>query len=270
MEIRHGGEVCTPTAPKTRQTLALLLFRANQAVDTSAVIDELWCDNPPRSSMTTMQTYIYQLRKLFSRVTGEDTQQKILVSQPPGYCLRISEDQLDAKVFERLATEGRELLATGHVEQASRKLHEALKLWRGRTLADVSAGRLLEGHIVHLEELRITTLELRCHADLQLGAHRELVPELRSLVTEYPLNEWFHGQLITALHHAGRRGEALQAYQNLRRVLDTELGIEPSIALQSLQRDLLAEPRLPASSRAGRPLSLRGPAAGSNGRASAA
>ncbi|GGS05584.1 hypothetical protein GCM10010269_50600 [Streptomyces humidus] len=241
MEIAHNDLVCTPTAPKTRRTLALLLFRANQVVDTTAVIDELWSENPPRSSMTTMQTYIYQLRKLFTRVLGENASERLLVSQPPGYCLRVEQDQLDFQVFERLVADGRALLAAGHLEKASRTLRRALSLWRGRALADVCAGRLLEGHTVHLEELRITTLELRCQADLELGAHRELIPELRSLVADYPLNEWFHAQLIMALQHVGRRGEALQAYQSLWKVLDRELGIQPSGTLQRLQRDLLTD-----------------------------
>ncbi|WP_111586528.1 MULTISPECIES: AfsR/SARP family transcriptional regulator [unclassified Streptomyces] len=239
MRIAHEDLVCTPTAPKTRRTLALLLFRANQVVDTAAVIDELWSENPPPSSMTTMQTYIYQLRKLFTRVLGENASERLLVSQSPGYCLHVEQGELDSQVFERLVAEGRKQLAGGYLEEASRTLREALSLWRGRTLADVCSGRLLEGHIVHLEELRITTLELCCQVDLELGAHRELIPELRSLVVDYPLNEWFHAQLIMALQEVGRRGEALQAYQSLWKVLDRELGIRPSERLQRLQRDLL-------------------------------
>jgi DNA-binding SARP family transcriptional activator len=239
MEVSHDGMPCTPSAPKARQTLALLLVRANQLVDTASLIDELWSDNPPRSSITTTQTYIYQLRKTFNKAMGEDAASRMLMTQPPGYCLRLADDQLDARQFERLAEQGRELVAGGMLEQGARRLRDALDLWRGSVLPDVAVGRILHAHMVHLEELRIRTLELRVRTDLQLGRHRELVPELRSLVAAHPLNEWLHAQLISSLHRAGRRGEALQAYQALRRVLHEDLGLEPSLPLQRLQQDLL-------------------------------
>jgi tetratricopeptide (TPR) repeat protein len=107
-------------------------------------------------------------------------------------------------------------------------------------LANVPAGRLLEAHVVRLEETRIRALELRIRADIALGRERELIPELRALVVEYPLNEWFHGQLIGALHQAGRRAEALQAYQQVRAILDEELGLAPSPELQQIQHAVLA------------------------------
>ena len=239
MEVLHDGHSCTPTAPKVRRVLALLLLRANQIVDTEALIDELWFDNPPRSAVTTTQTYIYQLRKIFARMMPEDEAARVLLTQAPGYGLALTDDQLDVKMFERLSEEGRALAEDGRLGEASKRLNEALRLWRGRALADVIAGSVLEAHVVHLEEMRIRTLELRVRTDLQLGKHRELVPELRSLVSQHPLNEWFHAQLITVLQRTGRRCEALQVYQDLRRSLDTELGLEPSIPLRRLQRELL-------------------------------
>ncbi|UKY51798.1 AfsR/SARP family transcriptional regulator [Streptomyces inhibens] len=240
MQVVNNGEFCTPTAPKVRRTLALLLFRANQIVDMEALIDELWDDHPPRSAVTTSQTYIYQLRKAFGRSFGDEEASRILATRPPGYGLYVSDDQLDANMFERLADEGRELHERGRLEDASRRLHEALSLWRGRVLADVSAGKILEAHVVRLEEMRIRTTQLHVQTRLQLGRHLELVPELRALVADHPLNEWFHAQLITVLRHTGRRGEALNAYQSLRKVLHDELGIEPTIPLQRLQRSLLS------------------------------
>jgi len=114
-------------------------------------------------------------------------------------------------------------------------------------LANVLVGRLLEAHVVHFEEQRMRTLEMRIQADAELGRHRELVGEMRSLVATHPLNEWFHGQLIVALSRCGRRGEALQAYQNLRVVLSDQLGLDPQPELQRLQREVLAHgvPRTP-------------------------
>jgi DNA-binding SARP family transcriptional activator len=135
--------------------------------------------------------------------------------------------------------EGKTLLEEGRPEQASQRLREGLALWRGPALANITPGRLLEGHVAHLEELRIRAIELRIRADSALGRHRELIPELRSLVSAHPLNEWLHGRLIDALHRAGRRGEALMAYRSLRAALNEELGLEPSGELQRLQRQVL-------------------------------
>ncbi|WP_268240520.1 AfsR/SARP family transcriptional regulator [Streptomyces albiflavescens] len=240
MEVLHENKICTPTAPKARNTLALLLSRANQIVEIPALIDELWSDNPPRSAVTTTQTYIYQLRKMLCRVVGDEAAARLLVTQAPGYGLRVEEDRIDARVFEQLTEKGKRLLTLNRPEEAVRHLREALALWRGPALADVTTGRRLEAHVVQLEEIRLTALQLRVQADMRLGRHAELVPELRSLVAGHPLNEWFHAQLIACLRHSGRRGEALQAYQSLRRVLDDELGLQPSLPLQRLQQHLLS------------------------------
>lgn len=241
MEVVHEGQHYTPTAPKARNTLALLLSRVNEVVEIPALIDELWSENPPRSAVTTTQTYIYQLRKMLCRALGADAARTLLVTRAPGYWLQIDEELIDARVFERLAGEGKCLLAAGRPDEAARRLQQALDLWRGPALSDVSTGLVLEAHVVQLEEMQLSALQLRIQADMQLGRQRELVPELRSLVAAHPLNEWLHAQLITCLKHSGRRGEALQAYQALRRVLDDELGLQPSLSLQRLQQYVLSD-----------------------------
>lgn len=248
LEIIKDGRLSVPTAPKVRGVLALLLVRANHVVDIDSIIAELWGVNPPRSAVTTTQTYVYHLRRKFERELTSDGAE-MLCTAPPGYVLRVPEENLDVVRFERLARQGRALLEEDRYEEAARRLREALALWRGAPLSNVPVGRLLEAHIAHLEETRIRALELRIQADNALGRHRELIPELRSLVAAYPLNEWFHGQLIGALHRAGRRGEALRAYQNVRAVLGEELGLEPSVELQRLQRDVLTGGGVPARER---------------------
>ncbi len=240
LEMVHNGRTCTPTAPKVRWALALLVMRANHIVGIDALIEELWGDNPPRSAITTAQTYIYQLRRRFDREGLATRPEDILETRPPGYVLHLPEDSIDVNVFTSLTEQGRVLLAEGRPDEASERLHKALALWHGPALADVPVGRLLEAHVVHLNEQRIRALELRIQADNEMGRQRELIPELRSLVASHPLNEWFHGQLIEALNVCGRRGEALRAYQDLRDVLNDELGLEPSNDLQELQRRVLS------------------------------
>lgn len=239
IEVVHEGSLCTPTAAKVRWILALLVMGGNHITSTSALIDELWGDAPPKSAVATIQSYVYQLRKSFKQVLGEDGADSLLLTHPPGYGLRLTDEQVDIRVFESLLAEGGRLLTDGHPQAASAVLGQALALWRGPALADLRVGQQLQAYTAQLEEHRIRALELRITADMMLGRHRDLIPELRSLVIAYPLNEWFHGTLIRSLSAAGRRTEALQAYQTLRIMLDEDLGLEPSIPLQRLQHQLL-------------------------------
>jgi SARP family transcriptional regulator, regulator of embCAB operon len=239
LEIIRENKKCTPTAPKVCRALALLLLRANYVVSTDALIGELWGEDPPRSAVTTTQTYIYQLRKSLDEDGSAPSENDLLLTKPPGYILRVEKDQIDAGICERLIAEGADLLEAGEPERAGACLRRALGMWRGPTLANIDCGSLLEAHAVHLDELRIRATELRVQADMELGKHRALIPELRSLVATHPLNEWFHEQLITALSRSGRRGDALEAYQDVRRILGDQLGLDPNPRLQRLQRSIL-------------------------------
>ncbi|UGY92994.1 AfsR/SARP family transcriptional regulator [Streptomyces gobiensis] len=240
--ITDEGRAYTPRTPKVCQLLALLLTRPNEIVMIDSLIRELWGCNPPRSALTTLQTYVYHSRKMFANEGLTSPERELLLTRPPGYLIRVDAEELDTQIFERLIRQGRDHLANGEPELAAKRLRDALALWRGPALANISAGEILMARISYLEELRIRAVELRIEADKQLGRHRELIPELRSLVKEYPFNEWFHGQLIDMLNTAGRRAEALQAYQNLRKTLHDELGLEPSTALQQLQYEVLSPP----------------------------
>jgi DNA-binding SARP family transcriptional activator len=240
LEMLHDGRSCTPSAPKVRAVLALLLMRAKHIVTMDSLIEELWGETPPRSSTTTTQTYVYQLRKLFEQhgLVAEDGGE-LLVTRPPGYVLRVCPEQIDANVAERLIMQGRDDLRQGCAAEAATKLRRAVAMWNGPVLAGVAVGALLEPHVVRLGETYIRALELLVDADLAQGRHRELIPELRTLVATYPLNEWFHTRLIEALSRSGRRAEALLAYHNVRKILSDELGLEPATELQRLQSDVL-------------------------------
>ncbi|MFC4562784.1 BTAD domain-containing putative transcriptional regulator [Nocardiopsis mangrovi] len=244
-EISHNGQPCTPSAPKVRQVLALLALRARQVVSLDALIEELWNESPPRSAVTTAQTYVYQLRKGFDALAGGGPDDPLLFTRPPGYTLELGGSTLDASEFDRLLDTGQSLLEDGDAHRAADILREALALWSGPVLANVSCGPLLRGYAAHLEERRITALELRISADIRIGRHRELIPELKSLVSAHPLNEWLHAQLIIALNTTGRRGEALRAYQELRSLLNRELGLDPSAELQRIHQDVLTSDRAP-------------------------
>ncbi|MCG5213831.1 AfsR/SARP family transcriptional regulator [Streptosporangium sp. KLBMP 9127] len=242
MEISSGNRIWRLTAPRQQQILGLLLLTANQLVDINSLVLELWGENPPKSAVTTVQTYIYQLRKLFGH---EAPASEILITRPPGYVLAVDPEQIDLFTFRKLADEGQALLASGNHEEAARRLRGALALWAGPPLQGITAGRVLEAHLADLEEQRLRALELRIEADLQLGLGRELIGELRFLAATNPLNEWFHGRLMVALCQVGRRNEALGAYQELQAVLDRELGLEPSRELRRLRYQMLDAPPAP-------------------------
>jgi SARP family transcriptional regulator, regulator of embCAB operon len=239
LEVVQDGRALTPSPPKVRRVLALLVLRAGEVVLLDSLMEELWGAHPPKSAITTIQTYIYHLRKMFSEENLETPEGELLVTRLPGYVLRIPSECIDFRVFERRIDAGQDELESGHPELAAATLRQALNLWNGPVLANVSLGTVLEGHVVRLEERRINALQLRIQADLQLGRHSKLVGELRALTAAYPLNEWFHSKLIMALARSGRRSEALHAYQKMRTVLKEELGLDPSPDLQQLQQYVL-------------------------------
>jgi DNA-binding SARP family transcriptional activator len=185
--------------------------------------------------MTTLQTYIYKLRK----DVLENCDSAKLHTRVSGYLLDVSADLGDLRRFESLAQEGRVALNAGDPALAADRLSEALALWRGPALADVTVGEILSAHVTRLEEERLRVLEQRITADLELGRHQQLVSELKMLVSEHPLNEHFYAHLMVVLDRCGRRYEALEVYQGMRRMLVDELGMEPSTSVQRLHLTIL-------------------------------
>ncbi|WP_415947146.1 AfsR/SARP family transcriptional regulator [Streptomyces sp. KLOTTS4A1] len=246
LAVRENRASITPTAPKPRQVLALLALHADQVVHVSSLTEELWGATPPRSARATLQTYVLQLREMITAALVDDaedapprTAKDVLVTVPGGYLLNTSGGSSDVREFERLAGLGYRAMDAGDFPGAARQLREALSLWSGAALADVQAGAQLSMEIRRLEETRLCALDQRIEADLRLGRHRELLGELSVLVSRHRTHETLHGQFMLALHRSGRRTEALEVYQRLRRALVRELGLEPSAGLRRLQRSIL-------------------------------
>jgi DNA-binding SARP family transcriptional activator len=229
LEVRRDGTPLSLGSKKERTLLAILLLDANTTVSRERLIDGLWGEKAPQRAAKAIQTYISRLRKV---VPGIRT-------RPPGYGLELEPDQLDLHRFETLLAEGRRALAEGSAEQSSATLREALALWRGPALAEFSSELFAKGECARLEELRLSALETRIDADLALGRHADLIGELESLVAHQPLRERVRGQLMLALYRSGRQADALAAYQDARRRLVDELGIEPGPALHDLERAIL-------------------------------
>ena len=209
---------------KERALLAILLLSANRTVSRDRLVDDLWGERAPERAAKSIQTYISRLRKILPP--------GILQTRAPGYVLELGPEQLDLHRFERLLAEGQRALAKGSVKLASVSLGDALALWRGPALVEFRSEPFAQGEAARLEELWLCALEARIDADLGLGRHADLVSELESLVAQHPLRERFRAQLMTALYRSARQAEALGAYQDARRVLVDEMGIEQGLGLR--------------------------------------
>jgi DNA-binding SARP family transcriptional activator len=214
---------------KPRALLARLALEPGRVVPADTLVDALWRE-PPASAHKVVQVYVSQLRKTL----GADA----IETRAPGYLLRAGPGETDLGRFEQLADEAR-----GAREPARRAqlLGEALELWRGPALAEFRDEPFSEAAARRLDELRLHALEERIDAELELGEHARLVPELEALVGQEPLRERPRAQLMLALYRCGRQAEALERYRAGRRLLVEELGIEPGPALQELERAILRQ-----------------------------
>jgi len=233
LEVSRDGRRLDIGRGKQRTLLAILLLSAGKVVSTDRLIEALWGGRPPASALNSVRIYVSQLRKAL----GDGC----LQTQGRGYLLAVDAAQVDASRFERMLAEGRELRISGDAAGAVELLQSALDLWRGPPLADFSYESFAQTEIARLEELHLVALEERIDAHLELGRHAELVPELEALVHDHPLRERLRGQLMLALYRSGRQPEALEVYQEGRRLLASELGLEPGPALKELERGILQQ-----------------------------
>src|SRR5436190_3239064 len=234
------GPLLPPGRPKQRALLAILLAHANEVVSSDGLIEELWGGQPPETAPKTLQMHVSGLRKLLERSPGASPH-RILITRPPGYLIRVEPEQLDLWRFERIRAEAREAVRGGDAAAAASGLREALALWRGAPLADLAYEPFAQTEIARLEELRLAALEERIEADLELGRHAGIVGELEALVLKHPVREGLRGHLMLALYRSGRQAEALEAYQEARRTLVEEFGLEPGRSLRELEHAILQQ-----------------------------
>ncbi|MFG2359082.1 BTAD domain-containing putative transcriptional regulator [Streptomyces sp. NPDC048521] len=243
-----NGISIVPTAGKPRQILALLALNPGRVVPVPTLMEEIWATELPQSSLTTLQTYILQLRRLLGTAMGPDvpgSAKDVLATRYGGYLLQIPAQAVDVNRYERLVTEGRQAFEDGEDAAAASLLREALDLWEGPALVDVRLGPVLEVEVMRLEQSRLVARERRIDAELRLGRHVELIPELTDLIARHPQHEGLHSQAMVALYRSGRQAAALDVYRRLRQRLIDELGVEPSPQLQRMHQAMLSvDPRL--------------------------
>jgi DNA-binding SARP family transcriptional activator len=226
--VVDGGRDVPLGPPQQRLILAVLALEVNHLVPVEQLITLLWPD-PPRTATHAVQVCVSRLRS----VLPDEVQ---LVGGRPGYRLRADPLCIDAHRFRALLERAR-----ASVDDATRVtlLDEALALWSGPALADVGTPQLRERLCRGLTEARLAALEDRIDARLRLGHHAELLDELTGLVAREPVRERLVGQLMLALHRSGMAGEALRVYQQARRRLADDLGLDPGAELRRLELDIL-------------------------------
>ncbi|MEU4805213.1 AfsR/SARP family transcriptional regulator [Actinosynnema sp. NPDC023587] len=237
VEVHHDGAEVPLDGSKPRTVLTALLLADNGAVSDAQMSDFLWGQHPPATYNAQIYTYVSRLRKTLRREVG-------ITRRSRGYELRPTSCSFDLREFEDQAAQGQAALAANRFEDAARLLRGALRLWRGPALTGVSE-HLSDAEAPRLEEGRIAALESRIEADLALGRHASLLPELTRLVHQHPLQERFRAQLMTTFYRCDRQADALSLYEEGRRMLADELGIDPGSLLREVHLAILtADPLL--------------------------
>lgn len=233
LDVERDGASVPLGGLKQRSLLTVLLMRADQVVSADSLIDSLWGEEPPATARTALQVQISKLRKLLAADPSAR-----LETRGPGYVLRLDPERLDLRRFERHVEQGCAALARVEHERAREELQAALDLWRGEPLEGLDIPDLA-GELANLRESRTAALEARLEADLALGRHVEAIPDIDRLRAEDPMNERLAAMAAVALYRAGRQGDALETLSKLRLALSEELGIEPGVAIQELERRIL-------------------------------
>lgn len=245
-----NGKIFNIGSRKLRTLLALLALSPSTPVPIDELVHELWAGQPVSNARNALQANVARLRKLVETVSGRPGGDLIRTTSG-GYILDIPPEDVDAHEFVALADDGAKVLDE-RPAAAAELLQRALRLWRGPALADVPDGMRCRSSAGYLEERRLVAREDLVAARLNTGGERDVVPELRQLVAEYPERERLSEQLMLALYRMGRQTEAINAFHYLRNWLDDELGLQPNRAVCDLYQAILSQDALLGWSSSGR------------------
>lgn len=227
---RLGGE-------KPRAVLAALMLRRGRTLSTDALVDAVW-ERPPATAAHAVAVYVSRLR---AAIEGIDGGRRPIVTRTTGYSLEIDADELDLERYRSLAARGRAAASASDWATAWQALGDALDVWRQPTpLACLTTSPLTAARI-ELEDERLSALEDRMEAGVQLGLHTDVISDLRTLTREHPERERLWVALMLALFRSGRQADALEAFLEARAELDEGFGIEPGPAMRELQRRMLEQ-----------------------------
>ncbi|WP_158883398.1 BTAD domain-containing putative transcriptional regulator [Amycolatopsis anabasis] len=237
-----GDQVVVPEL-KVRALLADLLAHAGNPVSTDRLVEDLWGEELPVNPAAVLQLKVSRLRRVLE--DAEPGGRDLVVSRPPGYLLRAEAGSVDMARFQDLVERAR---GTADTRARVELLSSAFSLWRGEAFADFGDYPFTRALAARLEDERLDALEEQVEARLALGEHGRLASELGDLVIRYPLRERLRAAHMRALYRAGRQGDALESYRELRERLADELGVDPGPALAGLYEAILnQDPALDAA-----------------------
>ncbi|WP_229357773.1 AfsR/SARP family transcriptional regulator, partial [Streptomyces sp. UNOB3_S3] len=227
---------------KQRATLGFLLLQANRVVATSQLLRALWpVDEAPTSARKILQNAVWGLRGVLSAdpAAPGGASAPALLTQAPGYVLRVDPDDVDLHRFQRQVEAGRAKFSAGAPEDAATLLRQALTLWQGPALADLVETGIAWPELAAVEKARLDAMEDYFEAELACGRHQAVLGELETMVATESLRERSCGQLMLALYRCGRQADALAVYDKVRTTLVEDLGLEPGRSLRDLQHAIL-------------------------------
>ncbi|MFD3513047.1 BTAD domain-containing putative transcriptional regulator [Streptomyces sp. NPDC058657] len=236
-----GAEVRVPEL-KIRALLAHLLAHRGRPVSADRLIEDLWGGRLPRNPQGVLQTKVWQLRRVLE--TAEPGGRSLVVSRTPGYALHTAPGTVDADRFQDFLARAR---STAEPRARAALLADALALWRGPAFTGFADEEFARPSAARLDEQRLTAVEEQAELRLELDEHALLADELSDLVALHPLRERMRAAHLRALWLAGRQGEALRGYTELRTRLADDLGVDPGPELTALHRSMLAQDRAPAA-----------------------
>jgi DNA-binding SARP family transcriptional activator len=241
VEVRRDGVALDLGGPQQRAVIAHLAIDVGRVVSVERLIDRLWGEDPPRTPLGTLQSYVSRLRRAIEPQRAAGAAPQVLVSDAPGYVLRLPPEAVDVHRFTAIVNEARSAAAAGYAAQALEHFDAALALWRGPALAGVGPDEEVRPIVVRFEEERALALEDRFETLLALGRHAEAIPALQLAVDEHPLRERLWALLALALYRSSRQADALRALSSARSSLLDELGLDPGPELRTLENRILAQ-----------------------------
>lgn len=237
LQAERGGQTLNLGGAKQRVVLGILLLAPNAVVSKDTLIQAVWGEDASPSNARTLQVYLSKLRSELNpqRVPN----QELIKTMPPGYTVSAAAQTLDLIHFQELVEEARALVHAGDLDTAVRRFRHGHALWTGLPLADLVANSdMVARESERLEITRLISLADCLDAELSLGRHSEVLPELYSLVDQHPLDERFRAQLMIALYRSGRHTDALESFAELQAALQ-EIGLEPGVQLRKIEEQIL-------------------------------
>jgi predicted ATPase/DNA-binding SARP family transcriptional activator len=227
-------KVVVVTGAKLRALLVVLALHGGRVVSADQLVDALWGPESSAAARNGLQGLVSKLRRALGSAS-------LVATRGGGYALEVKPESVDVHRFEQLVAAGRATAASGDLESAIQQLGDAESLWRGEALAEFAYEEFAAAEVTRISELRLAAVEERLDIELQLGRHRVVIGELETLVATHALRERLRGLLMIALYRAGRQADALRTFQEGRRILGEELGLDPGPELRQLEAAILVQ-----------------------------